>query len=388
MWAGVGPKSKKIDFFSYSSSNLYKDPESWLLSNNTVLPSKKLKLKIRLKKFALALMLIILSILIKSLFQYYLGAQQTSLQIIISGLDYSFYEGCFLGAILMIFFKDNINNIWEFCHNSLTLKFDSGDENSGDEGLSNRKDKGKGKLIEKSISSQATDNEGSSKQTIDQETSSNLSEEEKQKKIEKQKLVQYIFESSLAAYEINKDTQNYIDNYSALGKGLGIFDTLNFEILNINNKNDVEKFFITLLQHHGSMYTNYHKSRSGWVLSRSINLQPENYKIVKNHLDNVDIAFAKYLSAIRTLDNYPDVTAQAKIYYAALNQERNTISKELNKADEIIFKDLKNSRFCNVDHKDCRNLKKMLENYNKAKLEFNTIDAKLKKKLGEAINKK
>jgi hypothetical protein len=53
------------------------------------------------------LALIILAIIVKSICQYYLGAQETSLEKIFSGLDYPFYQGCFLGGILFSFFQDN-----------------------------------------------------------------------------------------------------------------------------------------------------------------------------------------------------------------------------------------------------------------------------------------
>jgi hypothetical protein len=55
----------------------------------------------------ITLLLVILAIIIKSICKYFLGAQETSLEKILSGLDYPFYQGCFLGGIIMVFIQDN-----------------------------------------------------------------------------------------------------------------------------------------------------------------------------------------------------------------------------------------------------------------------------------------
>jgi uncharacterized protein YfbU (UPF0304 family) len=64
------------------------------------------------------------------------------------------------------------------------------------------------------------------------------------------------------------------------------------------------------------------------------------------------------------------------------------VNKELNKADEIILKDLKASSFCRLKDSECKNLIKTLNSYTEAKTQFNNQDSKLKKLLGEVINKK
>jgi hypothetical protein len=95
----------------------------------------------------------------------------------------------------------------------------------------------------------------------------------------------------------------------------------------------------------------------------------------------------KYLSAIEAVAKHEDGTTQAKVYYAALNEQRNSMNKELNKVDDIVLKDLKTSPFCKLDHDDCRNLVKTLKDYSNAKKEFITQDGNLRRKLGEVINK-
>jgi uncharacterized FlgJ-related protein len=102
----------------------------------------------------------------------------------------------------------------------------------------------------------------------------------------------------------------------------------------------------------------------------------------------MEIIREKYISATKDVGKLQDATTQAKVYYAALNEQRNSTNKELNKAEEIILKDLKASPFCTIDHEDCKNLVKTIKDYSKARIEFNTQDNNLKKKLGEVINKK
>jgi hypothetical protein len=64
------------------------------------------------------------------------------------------------------------------------------------------------------------------------------------------------------------------------------------------------------------------------------------------------------------------------------------VNKELNKADDIILKDLKASPFCTGAHDDCKNLVRTLKDFSNAKIEFNTQDSNLKKKVGEIINRR
>lgn len=122
--------------------------------------------------------------------------------------------------------------------------------------------------------------------------------------------------------------------------------------------------------------------------SRAINLEPENKTKVMDAITNMQTAREKYLSAVAGVGNHQDPATQAKVYYAALNEQRNFVNKELNKANDIVLKDLKASPFCTTDHEDCKNLVKALKEYSNAKKEFNIEDSKLKKKLGEIINKR
>jgi hypothetical protein len=105
----VGPNNNldKPDFFLYSSFLLYKSFEDLGLISSTGLPLKKKYLKFDLKKIGKTLTFILLAIVIKSICQYCLGAQETSLDKVLSAIDYPFYQGCFLGGTLLILFQDN-----------------------------------------------------------------------------------------------------------------------------------------------------------------------------------------------------------------------------------------------------------------------------------------
>ena len=361
--------------------------------SNTVLPLKRSKIIFNLKKIGKTLVLILLAIVIKSISQYYLGAQETSLEKIFSGLDYPYYQGCLLGGVIMVFFQDNWNNMWDYLHKNFTIKLDSGDEDSGDELKNSRKGKekltdsnisSKEKLTDSNISSKAIDKEKNPEQVTSKKESGSGGEI----KFTREELIDLMVKSSWAANEIGEDTKSYNERFIALGKGLETLNSLELERLNINNPADVDKVFIPLLQEHGSTHSKFQNSRSAWIISRAANLEVQNKPKVQDAIAKMEIARQKYLSAIDDVARLQDTTTQAKVYYAALNEQRNSVNKELNKAEDIILKDLKASPFCIIDHDDCKNLVKTLKDYSNAKREFITQDSKLKKKLGEVINRR
>jgi hypothetical protein len=124
------------------------------------------------------------------------------------------------------------------------------------------------------------------------------------------------------------------------------------------------------------------------MISRAANLEPENKTKVLEVKAKMEVARKKYLDVIGELDKYKDTTTQVKVYFAALNEQRNSVFKEFNKADDIIIKDLKASPFCRIDHDDCKNLVTTLKEYSNAKREFITQDSILKSKISEVINRK
>lgn len=358
---------KKLEFFSYSSPVLYNNSQYLSLISNTVFPLKERKIIFNFKKWGKISAFILLAIAIKSICQYFLGAQETSLEKILSGLDYPFYQGCILGGVIMSFFQDNWNNMWDFLHKSFTIKLDSGDEDSGDESLK-KIDKGK------------NPEQVTSKKGLPSGSGAIL--------ISREELIDLTVKYSIAAGEIGKDTMNYYDNTKVLRDGLKLYNALEIEKLSINNPTDANKFFIPLLREHGSLYSKLHTSRLAWIMSRAANLEPENKIKVDDSVAKIRTIREKYLSTITELGKHSDPATQAKQYYAALNEQRNSTNKEFNKADDIILKDLKTSPFCTINHEDCKNLVKILKDYTNIKKECNIQDSNLKKKLGEVLNRR
>lgn len=273
--------------------------------------------------------------------------------------------------------------MWDYIHKSFAIRCDSGDEDSGNE-ASKISPKGKDKLTDSNIIKSLDKGKGP-EEVIKKELSSGSGGEIKMTREEE---IDHLVKSSLAAFEIAEDTKSYSQNLLALESGLKKFNTLEVEKLNINDPTDVQRGFIPLLQEHGTMYRKYQTTRLSWIISRNANLQYENVIKVKDSIQKIEIAQEKYISATRNVGLHNDVITQAKVYYAALNEQRNSVNKELNKADDIILKDLKSSPFCTVKHEDCKNLVKTLKDYTKAKIVFNTQDSIMKKRLGELINKR
>jgi len=92
----VPPASKSLnkpEFFSYSSSILHKNLEDLSLISREGLPLKNNYIIFNFKKLAKILVLILSTIIIRSICQSYFGAEETSLQKILLGLDYPFYKG-------------------------------------------------------------------------------------------------------------------------------------------------------------------------------------------------------------------------------------------------------------------------------------------------------
>lgn len=331
------------------------------------------------------LVFIILAIGIKSICQYYLGANETSFNKILSSLDSGYYQGSILGAIILNFWGNNWYNIWDYLQKYFIFKLDSDDEDSGNEGL---KDSGKDKLKGNNISSNAIDKGKNLEEvTGNKGLPLNLDSEDGYK-IGKSQLLDIWVKTSLTAQVLSEDTRNYIKNNLALSVNMGRLATLDLNVLSVNNVDHVNNVFITLLMEHGATYSKFERSRLCWIVSRSVNLKPENLLKVREHINNAEAARDKYIYSIKDVGKHKDPTTQVKVYYAALNHHRNVVNKELNKADEIILKDLKASSFCRLKDSECKNLIKTLNSYTEAKTQFNNQDSKLKKLLGEVINKK
>ena len=352
-----------------------------------------------LKKTLKFFIWVTLCFFIKSICQYFWGVEDTSLSKLFFSFD-SYVEYSLLGVILIFtYIKEKFENIF-------LVRLDSGDEDSEAESSKNPrrkvliKDKGKQvevltstNLIQKSEFKDRVENpeQIESVWTSDKIWKSfglKVSISDLPKDKIKETLVDLYVRTSLAAKEIGEDTQTYIDTLTRLDQGLTKFNSsIKFEVLNVNNSAEVNKYLIPFLQEHGTCYDVHKTARANWVLSRSVNLMPENKLKIQDLLKNAGIAHDKYLSAVSGVGKHSNPTTQAKVYYAALNELRNSCNKELNKAEDIIFKDLKSSGFCTVKHEDSKNLAVALRDYNNAKMKYNAVDLSIKKQIGSVINK-
>lgn len=341
MSRGLGPTGPAQNtFFNYSSPILYKSSVDLALISRRELGLGNPQIIVNYEKMAKTFLLILLAIVIKSICQYYLGAEQTSLNKILLVLDHAYYEGAFLGGSILIFIQDNWKNILDYLKKPFIIKFYSGDENSRDEGLSVHPD------VEQSV------------------------------------LI------SIAAGEMAENNKDYIKNVSALSQQVKNFSNLEMKGWNVHNAQDANKAFIPLLQEHAKMFREYCVERQRWLITRAHNLEPQNKILVYEAIAKIHLARDKYNAALEPITSHSDPSVQIKIFYAALNEQRNLMNKEFNKADDIIYKDLKKSPFCTGDHEDSKTLVRTLTDYTKAKIEFNKNDSNLKKKIGELIQKK
>jgi hypothetical protein len=118
-----------------------------------------------------------------------------------------------------------------------------------------------------------------------------------------------------------------------------------------------------------------------------VNLTPENSTKLnlENVERNIELSRSNFRLRLDTL-NIQDGPTQCKIAYAALNEFRNSVGKELNKAEDIIFKDLKKNPVYLYD--DEKLIEKSLKEYSEAKKQFKNQDSYLRMKIGEVINRK
>jgi hypothetical protein len=92
----------------------------------------------------------------------------------------------------------------------------------------------------------------------------------------------------------------------------------------------------------------------------------------------------EYYSKVKKISTSENKTLQLKEFYAALNEYRNLVNKELNKVDNLIIGDIKESAL----YKYPQIRKAINVDYVQAKKHFNDTDSLLKKRIGEILNKK
>lgn len=186
------------------------------------------------------------------------------------------------------------------------------------------------------------------------------------------------------AHAIKIDTKEYLKSILALSKCLEDFCQIDFSGIDITKSDAACEPVLSLLQKQCNYFSNYCKNKSLWIDGRSFNALPEtkeNIKELQSKAQNIQLKFWERVDEIKKVS---DKSTQLKLFYAAFNEYRNSMTRELNKMDQIIIKDIKTSPISKVP-----GVMAMLNiEYSEAKLEYNKHDSYLRKKVGEIINKK
>ena len=117
-------------------------------------------------------------------------------------------------------------------------------------------------------------------------------------------------------------------------------------------------------------------------------MEPENKIKVEEALTNANKERAKYMSKLDDVKKHPNLSIQTKLFYSILNEEIKSVNKNLNMANDLVIKDLKSSAFCKLNNEDSKKLVKALNDHTNARKELNLQISKLKRTLGEVINKR
>lgn len=187
---------------------------------------------------------------------------------------------------------------------------------------------------------------------------------------------------SILADSIQEDTLQLNKSILALAEALKKYNELSFDKIKLTS--EAEEPLLTLLRKQSTLFTTHIRNRTTWVESRTVNaIMGNQFKVKEIHSDLVEIQ-QKYLDKVKKISQLENKTLQLKEFYATLNEYRNSIVKELNKAENIILEDIRKSPLYKYPH-----LRKELNvGFVQAKKEFNDQDSYLKKKVGEIIQNK
>ncbi len=301
-----------------------------------------------------------------------------------------------LGGIIMDFSQDNWNNIRDYLYKSFSIKLDS-DDDSENEAL-NKNPKGKEKLTdskaiykEKNIE-QVTSKKGSSsgseiKPSKEKKDPSWIAAISQEKTLEELENIVII---SIAAKEIREDT--IVSTNNILGLSGQLKNLVNLEnklkTWNVDSPGDTINAIIPFAQNKATIFSKFLTTDTEWIRCRALNMQDENKHQVKDLLINTEKERDKYKAKLVNIPKHENVTTQAKVFFSILNEQIKSVNKDLNTANEIVMKDLKASDFCKLNHEDSKNLIKALNDHSNARKEFNINANKVKKLLGEVINRR
>lgn len=145
-----------------------------------------------------------------------------------------------------------------------------------------------------------------------------------------------------------------------------------------------EEGFLIMLRDQSKIFSIHTKTRMVWVEARLVNALPETRLKIKEIHSNLLEMQSKYYLKAKEIAKLENKASQVKQFYAASNEYRNLVSKELNKIDNILIEDIKDSDL--YKHKKLRHTINV--EYPKAKKEYNDKDSYIKKRVGEILKNK
>jgi len=401
----------KPKFFSYSWSYLYQISSDanqiivWSIEEN------KLRYNPIWKRIGYAFLIITISVIIKTFCQYFLGAQETSLDKIFYSLDSLFYLGCFWGSSIMIFMDVNWKKICKYFYDFLYIVLDSEDENSEDKELKNSwKGKGKDKLTDSNVNQKIADKGKIPEQAIEKVLPSASASDSASGKaglgsnthikmsMSTNEKIAHIVKASYLADHIFAEIRGHEHDLWSLEEFLEGQD----EILS-SKKRDIdienldawgETVLKLALKTQNKTYELYSKCRYEWIQRRVVDLNlpdgNENKLKISNGLEKIRARQAKFSDDVNLIKAKQESAKwKIKSNYVALNAQKNLVDKELNKLDSVILKELKQSDCCTLScYESSKNLVKKLNDYNQANQDFNTKYNYVKQHLGDIIHKK
>jgi hypothetical protein len=388
-----------------------------LYSSNRVLPIFKGKYKFKWEKLVKTVLWIIFAILIKSICQFVLGAEETSIEKLLLGLDCTFYLKYILGGCFMALLPDIWNKLTEFYPKSLSMSFNSGDENSDVEDEAIKKSwKGKEKITDNSDTTTSTVTTNTIETLTNELESLNIhsflpkdTNEDVKKYYRDSRLLRNVPEDSrdssqLKGWEVFK----FIDiscriakfNIPQIQKIEGWVKELQESIKLVK---DNEKLFLyfdinnsvgakalnNLIIRYCEYSKKYMELRLGFVLNtlQLIETQ-ETIRIIESIVKMRDSQFKlnEAIAKMPKIQGSKGDAMAAKVWWDQFLHHRKVFSKELNLAEERTIRFFKGSFYCTLDHSNCKILKKTHSGYTVAKEQFSKEDNYLRKQISIAIN--
>jgi len=271
--------------------------------------------------------------------------------------------------------------------NSLSIKLDSGDENSDDENIK-KSWKGKDKLIDSNTSTQESDK----KLTVEERAANKYL-----KRLVAVPSVNFVtvdqlsldekVRASIVAGELSKDTHEATKALLKVAQQIEDSKVLDLNKININDSTHADMFGIGYLKRFAGLYTSSLKIRIEWLTTRLVNLDTQGRSKVATHLIKIEDIRDKYENSVRNIKSDLSPVSQAKVFFSLYNEQRRLVNKELIGAEVISINGLKTGPFCKVDHKDSKDFLKSLKDYNNSIEKFKAEDNYLKKKISEMMNK-